>query len=446
MVHWFSVNKMNKFFHTKNYDWLSLIRRWKKLYHSEFIKKVAETFLTRILIIVIGLVTTAITARVLGPEGRGLYAMAVTIGAIGVQFGIFGLHTSNVYFVAKNSELLPSLVGNTLLNSFVFGTIGCIFTWLVFFLRPEIAPINGPLLILSLLWVPFGLATLLLEDLILGIQEVRTYNKIELNAQIITVFLLGLIIFFKVTTVETIFAICILTQLVSFLWAFMRLKSLFSGYPTPSMILFRRTMWFGFKTYLAAFFYFLLSKFSLLMIKYILGEQDAGYFSVAAILGDKVLLLPVITGTILFPRLVAIDNIQEKWQTAKKVALGVFALTVPIIIMVILMAGPIVRLLYGEAFVPAVSAVIWLMPGLLLLAFGAIFQNYLCASGNVTAMICPPFFALCINVLSGFLLIRRFGIVGAAFSSSIAYSTFALTSWAICIIKTKGTFNLNNPF
>jgi O-antigen/teichoic acid export membrane protein len=412
-------------------------KRWMNLFHSEFIQKVAETFFTRILIIIIGLVTTAITARILGPEGRGLYAMAITVGTIGVQIGIFGLHTSNVYFVARNPSLLPALVGNTLLNSFVFGTLGCFVVWWVFYLIPGIAPVNSGLLILALLWIPLGLATLLLEDLIIGIQEVRTYNKIELGAQFFSVTLLGIIIIFRITAVETVFATALTAQLISFIWAFRRLKQCFTGYPKPSMALFRKTVWFGFYTYLAAFFSFLLYRVNLLMIQYILGEHETGLFSVAAVLGDKILLLPVIAGTILFPRLAVINNPRERWQTATKAAFGALASTIPLVIVIIFLAQPIIRILYGEAFISAVPAVYWLLPGLLPLAVGTIYQRYLAASNHVALMIFSPLIALGVNTICGFFLIRQYGITGAACSASLAYGALALTSWAFSYINVK---------
>lgn len=416
---------------------LQVKKRWMVLFHSEFIQKVAETFFTRILIIIIGLATTAMTARILGPEGRGLYAMAVTIGTIGVQIGIFGLHTSNVYFVARNPSLLPVLVGNTLLNSFVFGTLGCFVIGLVFYLIPGIAPVNLGLLILALLWIPPGLATLLLEDLIIGIQEVRTYNKIELGAQFFSVILLGIIIIFKITAVETVFVTALIAQFISFIWAFRRVKQLFTGYPKTSMALFRKTVWFGFYTYLAAFFSFLLYRVNLLMIQYILGEQQTGLFSVAAVLGDKILLLPVIAGTILFPKLAVINNPRERWQTATKAALGVLASTIPLVIGIIFMAEPVIRILYGEAFIPAVPAVYWLLPGLLPLAVGTIYQRYLAASNHVTLMIFSPLIALSVNTICGFFLIRQYGITGAACSASLAYGALALTSWAFSYFNIK---------
>lgn len=419
----------------------------RNLVQSDLIRKVTETFLTRILIIVIGLLTTAITARILGPKGRGLFAIAVTVATIGVQIGLFGLNSSNVYYVARNPSLLRVLTGNTLLNSFVLGPLGCIAVGLFFYFRPDIAPLNQNLLIMALLYVPVGLATILLEDLLIGIQQVRTYNIIELCGQIISVVLLGCLIILKKTTVETVFAVTLAIQVICFGWAFYRLKRNFPGYPVISLALFREMVWFGLRIYLAAFFYFLLSRTSLMMVKYLLGEEQAGYFSVASMLGDKLLLLPVITGTILFPRLAVLDNPKEKWRMANKAALGALASALLFGIIIVSMAGMIIRLLFGAVFIPAVPAVYWLMPGLILLAFGVIYQNYLGASGKVTLTIFPPLIAFGVNILSGFLMIGEYGLTGAACAASIAFGTMALVSWGISYWTRNdpGPFEENNP-
>lgn len=62
-----------------------------KAISSDFVRKVAETFATGAFLRAIGLMTSVIVTRALGPEGRGLYGVAVTVGAIGVQFGNMGL-------------------------------------------------------------------------------------------------------------------------------------------------------------------------------------------------------------------------------------------------------------------------------------------------------------------------------------------------------------------
>ena len=59
----------------------SVLRQLRKYIHlargSDFFHKVLETYATQISLIGIGLATTVTVARALGPEGRGLYAVAM---------------------------------------------------------------------------------------------------------------------------------------------------------------------------------------------------------------------------------------------------------------------------------------------------------------------------------------------------------------------------------
>src|SRR5256885_11311635 len=98
----------------------TLLRNFQIARSSDFVAKFLGTYLTRIFLMAVSLVSVVVMARILGPEGRGLYGVAVTIGALGVQFGTLGLHTSNAYFAACKPDSLAALTGNTLLVGFGF--------------------------------------------------------------------------------------------------------------------------------------------------------------------------------------------------------------------------------------------------------------------------------------------------------------------------------------
>src|ERR1700739_153197 len=103
-------------------------------------QSIVETYVTRILLIAIGLAITVVVSRTLGPSGRGLFAVATAIAAIGVQFGNFGLHASNTYCVAKDRELLPVLIGNTLIVSLGIGGMAALLAWVLATMQPKLAP------------------------------------------------------------------------------------------------------------------------------------------------------------------------------------------------------------------------------------------------------------------------------------------------------------------
>src|ERR1700720_2377368 len=127
---------------------------------------IVETYATRILLIAIGLATTVVVSRTLGPSGRGLFAVATAIAAIGVQSGNFGLHASNTYYVAKDRGLLPVLIGNTLIVGLGIGGTAALLAWFLAAMWPALAPLHGILLALALASIPFGLAYLLLQNLL----------------------------------------------------------------------------------------------------------------------------------------------------------------------------------------------------------------------------------------------------------------------------------------
>src|SRR5260370_8246988 len=89
-------------------------RLWHLAAGTELRRSVLETYATRVLVLAVTFATAVVIARELGPTGRGFYAVAATLGAIGIQFGNLGLHASNIYHVAKDRALLPALIGNTL--------------------------------------------------------------------------------------------------------------------------------------------------------------------------------------------------------------------------------------------------------------------------------------------------------------------------------------------
>lgn len=398
-----------------------LMAYWRRIHASDFVRKVAETFATRVLLIGIGLITSVIVARILGPEGRGFYAVAAAVGAIGVQFGNLGLHASNTYYVAKDRSLLPGLVGNTLVVSFIFGGGGAFAAWIVFSLWPALAPVNGFLLVIALTWVPFGLAYMLIQNLLLGLQEVRAYNVVELTTKILSVCLIALVIALNLTNVETVFFAGLVSLLISFLWALWRLKPYLHKIPLPSLLLFKENIRYGLKAYLAAFFAFIVLRIDLLMVKYILGSEQAGYYSIAATMADMVYMLPVVIGTILFPKLSALSDNRKKWELTKKISYGVGCLMIVLVVAAVSLAKPVMGFLYGKAFLPAVPAFIWLMPAILLLSVNSVLMNYFASIGMPSIVIYSPGVAALLNIILNIYLIPARGCVGAAWSSVAAY-------------------------
>ncbi|MFN8006071.1 MAG: flippase [Terriglobia bacterium] len=395
-------------------------RIYSRIVHSDLVRKIAETFATRVLLIGVSLITSIIVARILGPGGRGLYAVALTISTLGTQFCNLGLHTSNTYFVARNKLDIGMLVGNSLFVSLVVASLGVGMVGIGFVTWPHLAPLHGTLLGLSLLSVPLGLAYLLLQNLLLGVHEVRRYNQIEVLTKLLCVALMGLVIFFHWVTVETVFTTGLVAVFVSLFWTLATLRRHMESRLSLSWTFFRENLKYGTKAYLSSFFAYLMLRVDLLMVQYLLGAESAGQYSVAASMIDMVYIFPAVVGTILFPRLSALKSNAEQWRLCLRATLFVGLLMLPLAGLAAVLVHPIVTLLFGKSFLPAVPAFLWLLPGIIF--YGAAFSlQYLLSTGLPRFVLWIWVIIVGVNIGLNLILIPSHGIIGASWVSSITY-------------------------
>ncbi len=392
---------------------------------SAFLRNVIETYATQISLVGISLVTTVAVTRALRPEGRGLYAVAITVGTLGVQFGNFGLPASNTYYLSRDRSLLPRLLGNSLLISAVVGGLGSLIAWFLFAAYPGLAPVHGTLLKLGLAWVPIGLCFLLLQRLNLGLYEVRAYNKVEVINRCCALVLIGAVILSRRISPEMVITANLLALSFGCFWALRNMRPYLSEVPRLSWTLLKEHLGLGVKAYVITALSFLHMRIALLMVKYMLGSQPAGYYSVATSLGDYVLMLPSVIALILFPKLSSVASAPEKLRQAKKAVLGTALALVPLLLAAVIFVKPAVRILFGHAFMPATDAFIWLAPGIFMLGVEVASVQFLNAMGYPKVLIGVWISTLLFDVLGNLWAIPHFGIRGAAVATAIS-NTVAL--------------------
>ncbi len=393
---------------------------------SEFVGKILNTLSTRVLIIGFGFVTSVLIARTLGPEGRGMFAMAVTIGVLGVQLTNLGLHGANTYYVARDTNLLSALLGNSLIVSFTLGTIISLLAGLFFWIYPSLAPIHGTLLLMALAWTPLGLAYLLFQSLLLGVDNVRTYNRIELATKLFYFGLLGVIILSNQVTPEVVFGGTLLALFVRFAWSYFSLSAKINHAVSCSVNLFRKSMRYGVKSYFGSLFSFFLLKIDLLMINNMLGTKEAGYYDIAINLAELVFILPEIVAIILFPKLCATKTTIEKWKIARQTGFWLAGIMLVICGLAALFAEPAIEILFGSPFLPSLLPFLILIVCKYVLTLNLIFNNFV-VSIHIPWTSIPFSFCLVVsNIILNLIMIERFGMVGAAWATTISFGMLAL--------------------
>jgi O-antigen/teichoic acid export membrane protein len=130
----------------------------------------------------------------------------------------------------------------------------------------------------------------------------------------------------------------------------------------------------------------------------------------------------------LFPRLSGMPGNDERWAYARRVSIWVGVGMAAFALAVGLAAAPLIHLLFGATFLPAVPALLWLLPGIVMLSVNTIYMNYFASTGLPPVTILAPAAAAFLNVGMNLALIPRFGIVGASLSSVASYGLMLLFS------------------
>lgn len=160
----------------------------------------------------------------------------------------------------------------------------------------------------------------------------------------------------------------------------------------------------------------------ILMIEHFMGAEYVGYYSIATRFTENWYLLGVLLAVNFFPAIVSASGISEAAYVKQlhRLYFMCFWLMTAAAGITILLGYYVIRLLYGESYLPAVAPLylyVCTLPGsLILYVFGqwAVNENQLKTYAAVLGA------GAFLNVVSNFFLIPRCGMMGAAFGSLAA--------------------------
>jgi O-antigen/teichoic acid export membrane protein len=157
------------------------------------------------------------------------------------------------------------------------------------------------------------------------------------------------------------------------------------------------------------------------------GEQATGFYGVAATLYGALLLLPESALAAAYPRLArAFHASRDGYVQATAVLAKLLSLAlVPVSVVLICLAEPIVFVAYGAEFAPAVPVLRLLALALPLHALNGALGQALQAGGEQRAMLGIIAFSVAVHAVLNIVLVRAFGIQGAALTMIVSSSCVA---------------------
>lgn len=393
-------------------------------------RKFAATLAARVLMLGLGLLNVVLTARLLGPEGRGALAVALTVVGLGVQLGCLGLPQASAYFAARDRRLLPSILGNALAVSAVLGGAIALLSRVAEALVTTRAPLSGPLLWMALLWIPVQLWFTMLQSTMLGLDRLREYNALDLWQRGSFTLVVAVLLLAGEVSSTGVFFWAFVAFVPGCLWASARLARDCPRGLALSRPLLVSSLGYAYKVWVGSLSAFVVVNADLMLVSAMRGAAEAGWYSVDAAIASSVMFTTQALSSALFPTLAEAETFEVRWRVARKALLASVLFGSVLCVAVALAAPAAIALLVGPSYHPAVGPLYWLLPGVVAYAACGVVSTVHAASEHTALMIVPaPLLAL-LNVGLNLVWIPRHGITGAAVSSSVTYVLWLLVALA----------------
>ena len=401
-----------------------------------FLRQSFSTLSTQVVLMVVGMLTSIIVARELGPTLKGQAALLTLVTQLLFMVGSMGLGTAFSFQTAKRKYpprqiLTGALVGAVLLGS---GAIGIFY--LAFPLYAGVwEGISSRLVLYSALLAIVGIYTTYLTRILVGYGRIYSMNIGDLTRSLTNfagVVLLLVVWNFGLGGVVTSFWMAALAQtlvVLYFLRANLRPTRFWGGG------FLRDSLTFGIKSQSLLLINFLNYRVDMLLLKHFSTDSAVGYYSLAVAMAELMWLVPNAAVAPLFSGIASSESVDRSVVTLRTVRWT-------LIFLVLLAAGgvllgrPFIQLLYGANFLPSYVPFLWLLPGICLFPVFKLLAVDLTARGNPGYGTIASMIALLTNIAANIFLIPRMGTAGAALATSLSYSLMSLLCLGFFIRQT----------
>ncbi|MFQ5823062.1 MAG: oligosaccharide flippase family protein [bacterium] len=396
------------------------------------------TYFTRLITFVVQIVTGLLLARILGPEGRGEYALLVIVPTMAGIFCNMGIGTSNVYFVGSRKIKLDKIISNSLTIALIIGGITIL---ILNFLATEITikifkGIRTDYFRLAIISIPFLLLYIFLMSVIHGRRDFVRYNILNVLRPVtfILIFVLCYLIFkFKVLAGIIAWDFAAIIAAIGSIFFVKNLTSLRLKLKIDFEAL-KQILKYGSKVYLGEVVTFLNYRLNIMFIGFFLNPTQVGYFAIVIVIAESLWFMSASVGVVMFPTVASMDK-NKAAEIMPKVVRNIFFVTTLMVLALSSIDRYIISLTFGEAFLPALKPLRLLYPGIAVFSVMKIISSYILGQGKPNVTMNISIVGLIINIALNIMLIPVWGINGAAFASTLSYFLLTLIE-VIWFIKT----------
>jgi len=383
-------------------------------------------FFERVIRIAVSFVVTIFVVRYLGPKEFGLYSYVLSFFWLFASLSTLGLEAITTREIVKFPDKKDEINGTVFFLRLIGSCSAIVLITLTLFVMREETYTSILILIASssFLFQSFSV----IEYYFRGKVEAK-YNAYALSTSVILSSILKVIfILIKAPLIYFVLAVVfeyvVLAVGLVLVYHHNKLSILNWKY---SKMLASSLMKDSWPLLLSGIVVMIYVRIDQIMIKFLLGEVEVGYYAVAVRLSEAWYFIPVTLCNAIFPAIVNAKNVSEEFYNNRMQKLYDLLtwLAIGIAIPVTIFSNQIIHLLFGAEFsaaAPVLTIYIWAGVAVFL---GVASSQYLINENLTKLSFIRSFVGMVINVVLNLILIPLYGIIGSAFATLISY-TFAV--------------------
>jgi O-antigen/teichoic acid export membrane protein len=394
----------------------------RQLLSRDLVRAGIVTYVLSGVTLMANLVTGVVTARALGPDGRGISVALVTVTQLAGFLFAAGVAQSLSYFIARRPEDGPKLLSSWTLMLIPLAAVAIGITEL---LLPTIFAGDSQQQAIDIgRWFMFTIILVigleLTYGLLLGAHDYVFYNVLRFAQPAMVAVAYVVLWSLDELTLEVAMIAATIATGVAWMVAVVR-AVLRIGVGRPDLRLGLETLWYGVRGQGSTVASNVTARLDVAMLPAFVTAANVGLYSVAT---NVSLIVYQLSNT--FASLVLPAAARDAERAAAKVigslwaslaVAGVLALGLA------LLARPLLGLVYGDDFRDAAEPLLLILPGAVLFAGSAILGAGIFAAGRPFTATVTQVLGMVVTIGGLFIFLRTGGITAAALVSTASYST-----------------------
>jgi len=384
-------------------------------------KAATLTTTTKVYWVTGAMATTVITARCLGPDGRGVMAAAASWVAMFVTFGHLSLASVVMYVLTGDDrERVAEVTGSLLAIIAVITVIAWAAVATAYVASNGVAFEHLPPIVLAvaLTSLPFMLWIEYANSLLIAVGDLGRMNLAQIAASTAAIALVGIVVGVLRGGPAAALAAMLVSYTISMAVGLPRLLA--AGRPVVSMAVIRRLLHGSARLHVSAVGTFFYTNAAVILLNHFRPVKEVAYFQLAMQLAVGLQLVPMAIGLVSYS-VIARDGADGAWPTHRRLVRHTMLLAAAAAAGTALAAPWIVKWLAGPAFQPAVPIVRILTLSVLGASLATVMAPQWVTRGFFLQVSALSLIAVIVGAGGNWFFIPRYGMNAAAWTMVASY-------------------------